>query len=66
MKQVRWMVGFVWGAALASSWWAAAVFGHGEKTKDFNPADIWALPAVLTVLTVIAAVAYLATHADDD
>lgn len=61
MKQVKWLLGVLFGAALASSWWAAAMFGQQPvKGMDGNP--IWPVPWVLTVLSVIFMVSYVLWH----
>lgn len=52
----RYVVSFLWGAALASAWWAAAVFGHGEA------AVLWAAPIFATIGSGLGVGAVFAKH----
>lgn len=53
------IVFFLWGGALASVWWQAAMFGHG----DLRP--LWLVAGLGTLATVVRAVGVFETHWKD-
>jgi hypothetical protein len=59
MKQVKWLLGVLLGAVLASVWWAAAFL-----FKDCPP--IWIFPIILTIIISIFAFVYVASNWDDE
>jgi hypothetical protein len=45
---------FLAGSAVASSWWAAVLWGH--KINDTDLSGLWIAPVLSTVATVMVAI----------
>ena len=61
MRQVRWLAGVALGAALASSWWGAAIFGYFPEGHNLQGTitPLWLIPGFLTFGCVFGCVLYL-------
>lgn len=69
MKQVKWLLGVLLGAALASSWWAAAVFGKAADPEGpplSGMRILWLLPVLLTIACAVGAAGYLIGNWHED
>ena len=59
MKEIKFLLFNLITVLLTSSWWVAAVFGHGDCTI------LWGIPVFLNFIVLIFAFAYLSKHWKD-
>lgn len=58
MKEIKFVLNSLFCGVYASSWWAAARWGHDE-TKETGFFLLWVICGLLTLLSVVFIISYL-------